>query len=689
MELMTNERFQRTLKYVRAALLIGMILAIFLLSLFLGVLLYAKIKGPPPLAVPQSTLYYSADEVIIGESNSGEKRYWVTLDDISPALIQSTLAVEDKSFYDHNGFDFKRIAGAVLADVKAMAKVQGASTITQQYARNLYLSHDKTWQRKFNEAFFTIRMEMNYSKADILEGYLNTIYYGHGAYGIEAASQFYFGKSAKELSLAQSAMLAGIPKAPGHYSPIINEAKAKDRQAIVLSELERDEKITLAEKQEAKQEALEYIGRHEHSVNEIAGSFQERVKNILKNQLNIDEAALELGGLSIYTTLNTKHQEVAEKAVKDHMPDTGLQVGFTSINPKNGYVTAMVGGLDFEESPFNRAVQAQRQPGSTIKPLLYYAALETGFTPSTTMRSELTTFKFDDGQSEYTPHNYDNRYADGSITLPQAIGLSDNVFAVKTHMFIGEEALVDTAKKFGLTSEIKPKPSAALGTYEASVIEMVNAYALLANGGKEIHPVFITKVVSADGKIIYEHKQKKEQLLNPDLAFVLTHMMEGTFDPKLNEDYARVTGSTVLDEITRTYSGKSGTTNWDNWMIGSSPQLTAGVWTGYDDGSRLTKTEDKYPAKYVWAQFMEEALKEEPVKEFKPTGNVVGVMIDPHNGKLATEDCPVARETYYVIGTEPEEYCYDHIESPTEPKEKKDKKKEGKSLFDRFVDFFS
>ncbi|MEI5909043.1 PBP1A family penicillin-binding protein [Bacillus spongiae] len=690
MELITNKRFKRTIKYVRAFVMIGMIITSLVLSAFIGVLLYAKIKGKPPLAVPQSTLYYSADGEVIGESHNGEKRYWVSLDDITPALIQSTISIEDKSFFDHNGFDYRRIAGAAIADMKAMAKVQGASTITQQYARNLFLSHDKTWQRKLKEAALTIRIEMYYSKSDILEGYLNTIYYGHGAYGIEAASQFYFGTEANELSLAQAAMLAGLPKAPNHYSPLVNEEKAKERQEIVLAELEEDDIITKEEQLQAKNEKLVYVGQHAHNVKENYGYFLNGVKNILNKQLKIDETSLDLGGLSVYTTLNTKHQEAAEKSISENMPDSGLQVGLTAINPKNGHITAMVGGLDYEESQYNRAVQAYRQPGSTIKPILYYAALERGFTPSTTMRSELTSFLFDDGQSEYTPHNYGNLYADGPITLPQAIGLSDNVFAVKTHMFLGEDVLVKTAKKFGISTKIEAKPSAALGTYEANVLDMVTAYSHFVNGGKKINPVFITKIVAANGDILYEHKSIKEQILDPNLAFVMTHMMKGTFDPSLNiPGYANITGNTILNELTRPYAGKSGTTNWDNWMIGFSPQLTAGVWTGYDDRRKIELRTDLTAAKHVWSQFMEEALQDTPIKDFTPSNNVISVMVDPHNGKLATEDCPVARKTYYVKGTEPKEHCFDHIETPGSRKktDTNEKKKENKSIFDRFMDF--
>ncbi|WP_409252291.1 transglycosylase domain-containing protein [Bacillus sp. SCS-153A] len=669
MEVITSSRLQKTKKYLRAAIILGLLSTILILAGLAGLLTYAKIQGPPPLSVPQSTLFYGADESIIGESSNGEKRYWVHLEDISPSLIEATLAIEDKGFFSHHGFDFKRITAAGLADLRAMAKVQGASTISQQYARNLFLSHEKTWKRKLSEALFTLRLELNYSKEQILEGYLNTIYYGHGAYGIQAASQFYFGKDAAELTVAEAALLAGIPKGPSLYSPLNSFQKAKDRQETILNAMMEDERITAEDAAKAEKEKLKIVGEYPHQSVETAPYFQDVVKNILRNQLGIDERTIELGGLKVYTTLNPKHQKAAEEVIKKEIkPESDIQVGFTAINPKNGHVTAMVGGRNYEESPFNRAVQAVRQPGSTIKPLLYYAAVEKGFTPSTAMRSELTTFKFDDGQSEYTPHNFNNKYAGDDITLAQAIAISDNVYAVKTHLFLGEETLADTAEKFGLSTPIKEVPSSALGTSGARVVDMVNAYGMFANGGYKISPVFITKVEGFDGGTIYEKKFEKEQVLDRDSAYVMTHMLSGIFDPKLN-DYSTVTGITIRKHATRPYAGKSGTTNSDNWMIGFSPQLSAGVWTGYDKGKEISLVEDKYYAKNIWVHFMEEALKDEPVKAFKPTKGVKGYLVNPHNGKLATKGCPVQRFTYFVKGTEPTEYCDEHLHEdvPAEP----------------------
>ena len=371
--------------------------------------------------------------------------------------------------------------------------------------------------------------------------------------------------------------------------------------------------------------------------------FQDAVRQALKTELQLDERTLALGGLKVYTTLDLKQQKIAEDTIASQMSDeSDIQVGFVAMDPRNGYVKALVGGRDYTESPFNRAIQAIRQPGSTIKPLLYYAALEQGFTPATQMLSELTTFRFEDNQPEYTPHNFNNQYAEDQITMAQALALSDNVFAVKTHLFLGEKTLVDTAKRFGITTEMAAVPSLALGTSGVRVIEMANAYSLFANGGKKVQPVLIKRVENHEGEVIYEQKQEPEAILRPDLAFVMTHMMTGMFDKKLN-GYASVTGSTIIKKMTQTYAGKSGSTNADSWMIGYSPQLVSAVWTGYDNGQTLELTSDKTYAKNIWIQFMEEALDGTTAKSFKAPKGTLGVYINPENGKLATKDCPVER----------------------------------------------
>ncbi|MBS4200739.1 PBP1A family penicillin-binding protein [Bacillus sp. FJAT-49732] len=631
-------------------------------ALIFSFFIYIKILGPPPLAIPQSTLYYANDGSVIGESNSGEKRYWVSLDEISPSAINAAIAIEDRTFYNHSGFDFKRIVGAVLANIKSMNKVQGASTITQQYARNLFLTMDKTWKRKIYEAIYTIRLEANYNKNEILEGYLNTINFGHGAYGIEAASQFYFGKNASDLTVAESAMLMGIPKGPGIYSPLVNYEKAKNRQLLILKSMQETKTITAQSASEAAEEKLNFTGIHPHHKADSAPYFYDVVKKELLTTVGLDERVLALGGLKVFTTLDPRQQEIAENAMNvTFSEESDIQVGFAAMDPKTGFVTALIGGRDYDDSPFNRATQAVRQPGSTFKPLLYYAALERGFTPSTLIRSEPTTFTFG-GTTKYTPHNFNNQYANGEVTMAQALAVSDNVYAVKTHLFLGEGVLVDTVKKFGITSKMTPVPSLALGTSGVKVVELLNAYSMLANGGKKVEPIFIQKVVDYRGKVIYEVEEKEEQVLKPELAFIMSQMMTGMFDPKLN-GYATVTGASIANQMSRVYAGKSGSTQSDSWMAGFTPGLAAVVWTGYDQGKEITLTADKLYAKNMWIRFMEQSIQGQPEKlhTFKPPAGVTAVPVDPSNGKLATNLCPVFRITYFEKGTEPEDICTEHL----------------------------
>ncbi len=366
------------IKYMRLAV-ISCAFIFIAISLFLLIIVgIAKLQGPPPLHVPQSTLYYAEDGTVLAETNSGEKRFWLELPHISQPAVEATIAIEDKTFYKHHGFDMKRIGGAIIANIHAGKKAQGASTITQQYARTLFLSMEKTWKRKLREAYYTLRLEMNYAKDDILEGYLNTIYYGHGAYGIEAASQYYFGKSASDLSLAEAAMIAGIPKGPSYYSPLVAAEKAKQRQITVLKAMQKNGFITKEEAEEAAKEEIQYIGKHPYEKAEVAPYFNDAVKKQLRTKVGLDERTVQTGGLQVYTTLNTKHQKIVESIIDEEiLEDSNIQI-ISFTGPQTGYVTSLVGGKDYQESSFNRAIQAERQPGSTMKPFLYYAALMKG-----------------------------------------------------------------------------------------------------------------------------------------------------------------------------------------------------------------------------------------------------------------------------------------------------------------------
>ncbi|MBM7704100.1 transglycosylase domain-containing protein [Metabacillus iocasae] len=690
MEAVRIEQLKRARKYLRMIFVIAFILLIFSLFIIASIVIYAKIQGPPPLTVPQTVIFYTDDgDNVLDEVHHGEKRYWVSLGDISPFLLQATLSVEDKRFYQHHGFDYKRIAGALLADIKAMSKVQGASTITQQYARNLFLEHDKTWKRKMEEAFYTIRLEANYDKNRILEGYLNTIYYGHGAYGIEAASRAYFGKSASNLTLSEATLLAGIPKGPSYYSPLLHFDNAKKRQQIILNMMVEDEFISKELAHTTHKENVTFTSASVEHKEADAPYFLAAAMVQLKDELHIDEQMIQTKGLRVYTTLDATLQKIAEEKMDETISaQSSIQAAFVAMNPKNGEVKALIGGRDYTESPFNRATQAVRQPGSTMKPLLYYAALEDGFTPSTVMRSERTTFTFDDGASTYTPSNFNHYYAKGPITLAQAIALSDNVYAVKTHLFIGQHRLVETAKKMGITTPLKRVPSLALGTSPVKVIEMVNAYSILANGGAEVKPTFIRKVETYDGELLYEAESEKKQVLDEGLASVATHLMTGMFSESLN-GYTTITGKPILKYISRPYAGKSGSTSTDSWMIGYSPELVSGVWTGYDKGKSIDSVPERSYAKKMWVTFMEEALRKQPISSFEQPKEVKKVKINPENGLLATDACPVKHTAYYMSGTEPTEQCTDHLYNSSESAPTKEKTQEKTKWYKKWLPWFN
>ncbi|QCR31384.1 transglycosylase domain-containing protein [Lysinibacillus sp. SGAir0095] len=618
---------------------------------------YAQIAGAPPLTVPKASVFLDNNGNRIGDYLSSERRYWVELDEISPYLIDATIAVEDKDYYEHNGFDYSRIASALLTDLKTQSMAEGASTISMQLARNLYLTLDKTWTRKIQEALYAYRLELFYSKEEILEGYLNTVNYGHGMYGIEAGSRYYFGKSASELTLAESALLAGIPKGPSIYSPINNFEKATDRQAVILGLMDKQKYISAEEKSRANAEEIILKNEQWTATKSIAPYFldvawQEASKILEKENLNIRE-----GGWSIKTTLNQAHQIAVDEAIEKNMPDSDLQVGFVSMDVNSGQVTALVGGRNYEDSSFNRVTQGVRQPGSSIKPFLYAAALENGFSPLTFLDVGETIFTYDNGRATYKPQNVNGQFADGQMSLAQAIAISDNIYAVKTLEEIGYDSYRDVLERFNLNFSEANNPSIALGTTENSLFDLTKAYNTIANGGKETKPTTILEIKNADGEVVYEYKKpKSEQVISEENAFLLTDMMTGIFDPVFS-DYSPATGVSLRPRMTHTYAAKSGTTVSDQWLVGYTPSVTAGVWNGYDQGKTLSVQQDMAASKQVWIDFMEAINKGTSNESFEAPKGVEKVMIDIETGKLATDACPKQRMVYVKSEDIPKEKC--------------------------------
>ena len=375
----------------------------------MGMYVYCLIT--PKIQISRNQSYYlldNKDEQIFNNYS------WVSLEDISPYLIDATLSTEDKHFYFHIGFDYLRIGKAVISNVMSKSLSEGASTITQQYARNLYLNYEKTWKRKFDEAVLAFELETHYSKDEILEGYLNTINYG-GVFGIENASEYYFDKSARDLTLAEAAMLAGIPQSPANYSPLYNEELAKKRQKTVLTLMKNNKKISDEEVNEAYGEKLNYVGNKGSDITSGLLYFKDAVISELKEIPSIPDSLLTTGGIKIYTTLDSKAQMELENSI-DSKNMGELQVSSILMNPDNGEVLALIGGTDYNKSQFNRAISAKRQVGSTMKPFLYYTALENGFTSASSFISEKTTFSFANSKT-YTPKNYNDKYANGPLCM--------------------------------------------------------------------------------------------------------------------------------------------------------------------------------------------------------------------------------------------------------------------------------
>ena len=614
-----------------------------------GIFAYVKLSPKPEISRANSLVLYDNAEQVFFQGN--ESKEWISLNDMSKHLINATIYTEDKNFYKHFGFDFLRILKASYINIMSGTTKQGASTITQQYAKNLFLDFDKTWQRKWDELWYTLKIEANYSKNDILEGYLNTINYGHGKYGIENASKFYFNKSAKDLTLAEATILTGIPKSPANYSPLNNFDLAKKRQLLILELMVKNGVISNEEKDQAYNEELTFNGKDDILELNTLMYYQDAVLKELKNINSIPLSYDDNKGLKIYTNLDMLAQKNLEETIRKTIPvESEVETAAVMINPETGGIVALVGGRDYNNSPFNRATDSMRQVGSTMKPYLYYAALENGFTSSSAFTSEATTFTFSD-QSNYSPRNYNNTYGNKPISMGTAIAYSENIYAVKTHLFLGSDALINVARRVGITAKLESIPSLPLGTNEINIIEMAAGYASFANLGYKITPHLIEKVVDSEGNILYEADNSKELVLNSSLVYILNNLLTATYDPDYI-DYNYPTAISLASKLKHTYSLKSGTTNGDNWNIGYNKNIVSAVWIGYDDNRSLNTSEYKY-AQNIWYESVEnyEAGKEDNWYE-KPS-NVSSVLVEPISGKPVDETSEKKKIMYFIKGTEP------------------------------------
>lgn len=690
---------------------------------------------------PQVTEVYGDDGTLIGEFYT-ERRKVVSLEQIPGHVIQAFLAAEDANFFKHPGIDYKGIIRAMIKNLLAGTIEQGGSTITQQVTKTLVLKEtEKTLKRKVREALLSLQLERRFTKNEILYFYLNQIYFGEGAYGIEMAAKTYFGKQARELTLAEAALLAGLPKAPSRYSPKNNFELAKMRQRYVLKRMLEEGMISEREYDSACNESLYIKGSYEPP--KVGPYFLDHVRRLLTERYG--EELLYRGGLKVYTTLSPKFQAMAESAIKKGLkevdkregyrgplgviprekwpefiaeaenklkgnppgigdiipalvtrvekdkvwvkigmreavfslkdqdwiyktyihPETGernrpkgrqaimegdvvevriealappgqpwqvaidqsplVQGALLCMEPQTGYVKAMVGGYDHRKSQFNRAIQARRQPGSSFKPIIYTAAMDSGMTPATVVLDAPVVIGV--GDQIWSPKNYGDRYT-GTTTLRNALAKSINVVTVKVLRQIGVKKAIEYARKMGINSPLEPNLALALGASGVHLLEMVKAFSVFATNGRLPEPIFIKMVLDNEGDIMEQNVPSVQQVISPETAYVMTSMLK-----------AVITDGTgwKVKALERPAAGKTGTSNdmRDAWFIGFVPDLVTGVWVGYDDYRPMTEGQTGgIAAAPIWLSFMKEALKDSPIKDFEVPQGIVFLKMDEKTGAI-------------------------------------------------------
>jgi penicillin-binding protein 1A len=630
-----------------------------------------------------SSKIYDKDNNLIAEFFT-ERRTFIPINEIPVNLQNAFIAIEDKDFFKHWGISIKGIIRALSRILLKMKIAEGGSTITQQLAKTIFLTRDKTLIRKIKEALLAIRLEKNYSKDEILQFYINQIYFGSGTYGVQAAARIYFNKSAHDLNLAECATLAAIPKSPNYYNPFKNAKASLARRNLVLLRMRELGYITKEKEEEALEVALP---TKETALKENIGHyFMEFLRIMLEQKYGTN--GLLKGGLSIYTTIDMRAQAAAEKAIekavatfdKNQSKQKSIKVqgALIAIDPENGAIRAMVGGRNFRESQFNRAIQAKRQPGSAFKPFVYLAAIEAGLTPATLLNDEPMVFVYKgnswnlvsrditaletiaetvpekdliDTNKIWTPTNYGKKYR-GPVTLKTALASSINICAIETIMQTTPLKVIQSAKNLGITTPLVNSFTLALGSSDTTLQEMVSAFAVFASGGIKTTPYIITKITDRDGKIIEQNIPQQKEVLSSQDCFIITNMLKAVVEKGSGWN---------AKNLGRPCAGKTGTTNYssDAWFIGYTPQLAAGVWIGYDDrsislGEKATGGTIACP---VWTQFMKEALDGEPALDFIQPENIEWALIDPSTGLLSLSKTSGASLEAFVKGTVPTKYC--------------------------------
>ena len=615
------------------------------------------------------TRIYSADKELLAELFT-QKRVPVQLHMIPDYLKQAVIATEDRQFYEHTGIDLKGILRAIIKDIRAGEFVEGASTITQQLAKTLFLTPRKSIMRKLKEAFLAFQIERRHTKDEILELYLNQVYFGSGAYGVESAARTFFGKPANELTLAECALVAGLPKSPSRYSPLVDKSLALKRRAVVLKQMERTGMITQEQLIAAKSSPL--ILANSRHVSMKSPYFVAYVQNLLEKDFG--GSRLYRTGLTVHTTLNYRMQQAAEKAVAkgleqvsarmqkhglltpqseatdDTSRQEGPQAGLVCLDTRQGSILAMVGGKDFQKSPFNRATMARRQPGSAFKPLVYACAMENGFAQNHVIWDAPVVFKGAKEGLDWAPKNFSGKFK-GEMTLRHALSVSQNIPAVKLINKLGASTAVQWAYRMGIKSPLQPNLSLVLGTSELTLLELTRAYAVFPNGGVGTTPFAIQEVLDREGRSIWQAKPQMHPVISPETAAIMTDMLQAVVQAGTGRAARR---------IGRPLAGKTGTTDScrDALFVGFSPTIALGVWVGLDHygilGNKETGARAALP---IWIDFMEQALSGRPYRDFSLPEGVVRVRIDAESGLLASEDCPNAVAAVFKKGTEPKQYC--------------------------------
>jgi penicillin-binding protein 1A len=640
------------------------------------------------IQTPVKTVVFDARGRVLHEFYR-ENRSTVPLRDIPRHLVNATLSTEDRNFYQHWGVDLWGVGRAAVTDVLRMRRTQGGSTITQQLARNLFLTHERSFTRKLKEVALAIELERNYSKDQILEMYFNQIYFGEGAYGVEAAAKTYFGKPLRELTLPECALISGIPANPSLYSPRRQPRSALLRRSKVLRNMLATKAITQVEYDNAEHAPLGVTAMRYD--NDRAPYFVELVR------LHLDEKygsnAVYEGGLKVYTTLDMDLQVLAERSLEKQLEaleaeikprntranytqtaaaaaaaaaaGTGqtpyLQGALVALDPRNGYIRALVGGRDWVQSNFNRATQARRQPGSAFKPFVYTTAMDNGFKPTDIIVDEPVTFPGGNGEP-YAPQNYDHTYR-GPVTLRYALQQSINIPAIKLLRKLGVSLVASYARRMGIKSPIGQNLSLALGSSEVTLLELTSAYSVIADRGIRNEPLFLLKVEDRSGNVLERNAPRPFEVLSEETAATMTSMMQSVMDHGTGFP-ARSRGFTLPA------AGKTGTMDdyMDAWFVGFVPSLSCGVWIGYDAkkpiGRGMTGARAALPA---WADFMIGATRGRPVEDFPvPAGSITRVVC-AESGMLATDACPNVTSEIFQQGSEPSEYCTTHPGKPLQP----------------------